>query len=313
MYERKRKCRQRRVKASAVGLAFALGIQRVINNKFAFENFVISQSECSEAAGDPAQTFSSWVRIRRMRISRAYNLAQQSEGRISELVFFHHRIERNIVTMVPELAVRHVEYDSITDLRPIGASRQENKLRVSVDEFSDEPWAGNSIHFNFLASDPFHELDLFRGSLVLVCGRCCCALRRSPNLYSSCGRAHRRGARRFCCRSQCRIVDSYLSCISLAQQRLESEIQRGRVQLFTSHGNLCWCWHDRVLSSFSKGRAAVGCAGYFSRRRGHHGHRWHLVFPRSTIVAENRRRCVRDHWFVFAAQIEIHSVFISSA
>ena len=136
---------------------------------------------------------------------------------------------------------------------------------------------------------------------------------RSRGPGRSTGPCRRRWPRRLCCRSQCRIVHSYLSCISLAQQRLESEIQRGRVQLFTSHGNLCWCWHDRVLSSFSKGRAIVGCAGYFSRRRGHHGHRWHLVFPRSTIVAENRRRCVRDHWFVFAAQIEIHSVFISSA
>jgi len=38
--------------------------------------------------------------------------------------------------------------------------RQENKLRVSVDEFLDKPWAGDSIHFNFLAGDPFHKLDL---------------------------------------------------------------------------------------------------------------------------------------------------------
>src|SRR5437762_9237237 len=199
------------------------------------------------------------------RISRAHNLAQQNERWIGELVFFHDRIERNIFAVMPKLAIGHVEHDSVIDLCPVTVVWQEDKLCISVDEFFDEPWAGNSIDFNFLAGDPFHELDLFRGSLVLVCGRCCCALRRSPNLYSSCGRAHRRGARRFCCRSQCRIVDSYLSCISLAQQRLESEIQRGRVQLFTSHGNLCWCWHDRVLSSFSKGRAIVGCAGNFSK------------------------------------------------
>jgi hypothetical protein len=37
---------------------------------------------------------------------------------------------------------------------------QEDKLRVSIDEFFDEPRAGNSIHFNFLAGDPFHMLWL---------------------------------------------------------------------------------------------------------------------------------------------------------
>src|SRR5882762_2369797 len=118
MYERKRKCRQRRVKASAVGLAFALGIQRVINDKFAFENFAVGEPERSEAAGDPAQSFSGGMRIRRVRISRPYNLAQQSQGRISEIVFFYDRIERNVFAVMTELAVRHVEYDSIADPGP---------------------------------------------------------------------------------------------------------------------------------------------------------------------------------------------------
>ena len=58
-----------------------------------------------------------------------------------------------------EFAVRHVEHSSVVDLCPISIAWQEDKLRVSVDEFSDQPWAGNSIHFNFLASDPFHKLD----------------------------------------------------------------------------------------------------------------------------------------------------------
>ena len=57
-----------------------------------------------------------------------------------------------------KLAIRHVEYDSITDLRPIGASRQENKLRVGINEFLDKPRASHAIYFNFLASDPFHKL-----------------------------------------------------------------------------------------------------------------------------------------------------------
>ncbi len=58
-----------------------------------------------------------------------------------------------------EFAVRNIEHDSITDLCPIGVARQEDKLRILVDEFFDEPWAGDAIHFNFLASDPPHRLD----------------------------------------------------------------------------------------------------------------------------------------------------------
>jgi hypothetical protein len=34
---------------------------------------------------------------------------------------------------------------------------QEHKLGIWVNEFFDEPWAGNSIDFNFLAADPFHK------------------------------------------------------------------------------------------------------------------------------------------------------------
>jgi len=49
---------------------------------------MIAQPDRAEAAGDPAQTFSGWVRISRMRVSRAHNLTQQSERCIGELVFF---------------------------------------------------------------------------------------------------------------------------------------------------------------------------------------------------------------------------------
>src|SRR6266508_4058143 len=60
---------------------------------------------------------------------------------------------------MPEFAVRNVEHDSVIDFCPISVVRQEDKLRVSVDEFLNEPRAGHAVHFNFLARDPFHKLD----------------------------------------------------------------------------------------------------------------------------------------------------------
>ena len=94
-----------------------------------------------------------------MRISRAYNLTQQNERRIGEVVFFQDRIERNIFAVMSELAIRHIEYDSFTDHGPVGIVRQEDELCAWIDEFFDKPRTGDAIDFNFLAGDPFHKLD----------------------------------------------------------------------------------------------------------------------------------------------------------
>src|SRR5215471_18312317 len=99
------------------------------------------------------------MRIRGVRISRAYNFAQQNKRRIGEFVFFQYRIKRYVFAMMPELAVRNVENDAILDSCPLGIVRQENKLRACIDEFPDEPRACDPIYFNFLASDPFHKLE----------------------------------------------------------------------------------------------------------------------------------------------------------
>jgi hypothetical protein len=57
-----------------------------------------------------------------------------------------------------ELAIGRVEHDSIIDFSPVSIVWQKDKLRVLIDEFFYKPWAGNAIHFNFLAGDPFHVL-----------------------------------------------------------------------------------------------------------------------------------------------------------
>src|SRR5262249_16431713 len=102
---------------------------------------MIAQSESSEAAGNPAQTFPSWMRVMGVRVGRAHNFAKQNESWVGELVFFQNRIERNIFAVVPKLAVRNIEHDSVLDLCPLGVARQEDKLCVLIDEFFDEPWA----------------------------------------------------------------------------------------------------------------------------------------------------------------------------
>jgi len=58
-----------------------------------------------------------------------------------------------------ELAIWHVEDNSVIDLRPICVVREKDKLGIKVDKISDQPRTGNAVHLNFLASDPFHELN----------------------------------------------------------------------------------------------------------------------------------------------------------
>ena len=99
------------------------------------------------------------MRIMRVGVGCSNDFAEQNECWLGEVIFFRNRIERYIFAVMSEFAVRNIEYDSVIDLCPIGVARQEDKLRILVDEFFDKPWAGHAIHFNFLASDPPHRLD----------------------------------------------------------------------------------------------------------------------------------------------------------
>jgi bacterial/archaeal transporter family protein len=99
------------------------------------------------------------MRIVRMRVSCPHDLPEQNESWISELVFLQNRIERNIFAVMSQLAIWYVEYDPVIDLCPVGAAWQEDKFCVLVDEVLDQPRTSDAVHFNFLVSDPFHELE----------------------------------------------------------------------------------------------------------------------------------------------------------
>src|SRR5207244_7713426 len=101
---------------------------------FVYENFVIAQSKGAEAAGDPAQAFSCWMRLGGMRISRAHNLTQQNERWVGELVFFHDRIERDVFAVMTELAIRNIEHKSVSDFCPVSArGRKINSASRSMN------------------------------------------------------------------------------------------------------------------------------------------------------------------------------------
>src|SRR5215471_7399220 len=61
---------------------------------------------------------------------------------------------------MPQLDVFHVVEDGIQALSLVDdlVGRDENKLRVLVDEFLNEPWAGDPVDLDALARDPFHAI-----------------------------------------------------------------------------------------------------------------------------------------------------------
>src|ERR1700720_1283226 len=59
-----------------------------------------------------------------------------------------------------QLDVFHVVEDGVQALSLVDdrVGRDENELRVPVDEFLDEPWAGDPVDLDVLARDPFHAI-----------------------------------------------------------------------------------------------------------------------------------------------------------
>src|SRR6266550_8168271 len=73
--------------AGSGGLSFAFSVKGVVNDKFAFENFMIAQTERAETMRNPAQTFAGGMGIGRMRVRGLHDLTQQKQGRFAQVVF----------------------------------------------------------------------------------------------------------------------------------------------------------------------------------------------------------------------------------
>src|SRR5262249_33439221 len=141
-------------------------------------------------------------------------------------------------------------------------------------------------------------------SLVLVRGRCCCALWCASNLHPDGGRSHWRRPWRLCSRSDRSVVDLGLSCIPLVSEPVGSEVESKRNYLFCAYWYLRWRRNNRILSTLPKRRSALFRSCHSGGRRGNHGCGWDFVFSRSAILAANRWDRVCHHRFVSAAHIK---------
>src|SRR5262249_52032866 len=112
----------------------ALGVERVVDDELMLQDLVIRQTEKPESGRDPAQPFARDVRARRMAVGGADDLSQESQARLRELVLLDEGIEGDLFAVMAELGVRHVEHGPVCDGRPVGLPREEDELRLRVDE-----------------------------------------------------------------------------------------------------------------------------------------------------------------------------------
>jgi hypothetical protein len=120
---------------------------------------VIAELECAEAVRDPAQTFARRMRIARMRVRRAHNLAEQGERWVGQIISAENGVEGDILALVTKLTVRHVEHNPVVDLRPVGVVWKKNKFRPRIDELPNQPWTRHAVDFDLFPRDPLHSVS----------------------------------------------------------------------------------------------------------------------------------------------------------
>jgi transporter family protein len=205
-----------------------------------------------------------------------------------------------------KLAIRDVEHDSIVDLCPVSVMWEEDKLCIQVDEVFDKPRAGNSVHLNFLASDPFHELDYCFVAAWFWYAVIAAILYGAHQIFTRLA-AERigEGLGGFVVEASAALsILIYLAVLWIGgrwNQKFSMPgfnyslltgicVGAGTIAfflLFQKGGPL-----SSVPAILAGGAAIMAIAGI-------------LFFREPTIVAENPGCCVRGRWFIFATQIEI--------
>src|SRR5713226_9533847 len=101
-------------------------------------------------------------------VSSSDNQCETMKRRVSQLVIFENGFEGASFPAVVQFHFgnsRCVEGNRF--LPPCGVEElvfgYENELRLRVNEASNEPGAGNSVHFDVAARDPLHAWTLLRG------------------------------------------------------------------------------------------------------------------------------------------------------
>src|SRR5215472_8719145 len=153
---------KRPLRLAATHHLLAVRVQRVVDNPLPGVDLVIvPEPEMSE-------TFGNSVESRRLRlvpqgivgISAIDDLGEQRQcGITTEVVFLDDSVERAFFPVVPKLYVLHVIRDGVFPLRDRHhfVDRDEEKLRLRMDELFYEPRAGNSVHFDSFSRYPLHS------------------------------------------------------------------------------------------------------------------------------------------------------------
>src|SRR5262249_3797110 len=150
------------VRLSVRNHLFAIRIERVVDDPFGgIERVIVLEAEMAKALGNRLEAGAFGLVIERVfRIGAVDDLAEQDERRVAgELVFLQNRLERAFLAVMAELDVLDVVRGGVETLGLVHhlVGRREDELRLAIDEFADEPRAGDAVYLYALAGDPLHR------------------------------------------------------------------------------------------------------------------------------------------------------------
>ena len=139
-------------------LPLTFRIQRVVDDKFPREDFVIGQPELAEAEGDPLQTRAGRMRIRGRGIRGPHNFAEQLQRRVLQVMVIQQRFKGDPFAAMVKLGAGRIKGRG-PQARGFGQyafRRDKDKLRRGVNEALDQSRTGDAVDFHMLTGDPFH-------------------------------------------------------------------------------------------------------------------------------------------------------------
>src|SRR5262249_19013419 len=127
---------------------------------------IVLVAEIPKALGNGFEARSLGLMIKRIvGIGAVDDLAEQEERVVvRQFVLLQDGLERTLLAVMTQFDTFHVIRNGIETLRFIHDlfGRDEEELRILVDEFLDQPWACDPIDFHVLAGNPFHLMSPFR-------------------------------------------------------------------------------------------------------------------------------------------------------
>ena len=136
-------------------------VERVVHRELARHVVVIVTADRLEAGGSGVEPGGFGRQTAIVGVGTPYDRGEGGQRRIHQLVAVDERVEGAPRTLVTELHVRNVIGNRAFASRRVHdlARRDEQELRLRIDEAADEPRTGDTVDPGTFTRDPLHDVS----------------------------------------------------------------------------------------------------------------------------------------------------------